>query len=158
MPLTLEGLYPAATANRTWSGVPTRWVCDPSFDAELKMGVTLGCPDGWVLLQLIHLWDSAGSLAQSLLVLGEIGVFTNSLDSGSRIGSGKVEELRGRALDILGQAEALDRDLRSFSDRMLRAGFLFPVYLDPRFEKSPIICLSRLCGRTVFVVCSRCGL
>lgn len=127
-------LYPEASRNRVWAGVPGRWVCDPSFDSDLKLGITLGCPDSWVLDGLMHLWDLAGNTAEQLLSLAKFGYFVDDLSISARSSGGYLGQLRASAVEVTGHIEILDRDLKEFSERMFREGFIFPVYLNPEFR------------------------
>lgn len=126
----LRELYPEAHLHDTWAGVPLRWVCDPSLEQSLTVGITLGCPGPGFDAKLVSAWDRVGSLGDSLALVGEAAIRGEAMGSRNLAISGLQQDIGHYILDLIPSARELDNRLIALSIGVRELGYLWLVRLN----------------------------
>ena len=88
----LYARYPLA-AYGGWQYQPGRWRCDDELESDLRMGVTVGCPDAGVRSLLSDAWRQAGALADRLRQVGQLAGQRDGMDPDLALATGVTQEL-----------------------------------------------------------------
>ena len=110
-----------------WRHQPARWRCDEDLESDLRLGVTVGCPDARVLSLLSDAWRQAGELSDRLRRAGRLAVRRDLMDPELALATGVTQELAYTLEDVGRDVARLERALMRLWEQSAAQGLAISV-------------------------------